>query len=243
MMDQSQVDAWLDEFVTKLKEAFGDRLVWIGHHGSWARGEPREESDIDCVVVLDRIEDEYLIAFRDIVSSMPDAQKLGSGIFLSVAELRQIPRFELVQFFYGRKVLHGSIEGIVEPPEAADFISDIKIKASDNLHAARHYLLFPHEFPKVVGKLKYHFKNCFYALQSWVLLTQGKFINTKAEILDILSDPVDIEVIRVAKDWFKITDDLTTRASYYIEFLERWSRGMVRKLENYTSDIELNLTD
>jgi predicted nucleotidyltransferase len=242
-MNQTQVDAWLDEFVTKLKEGFGDRLVWIGHHGSWARGEPREESDIDCVVVLDRIEDDDLIAFRDIVHSMPDAAKLASGSIMSILELKMTPRLYMVQLFHGRKVLYGSLEGIVDPLTPADLIEDIKTKADDNLHAARHYLLYPHNLPKVVHNLKYHFKRCFYALQSWQFLSTGKFINTKTEILDILNDPIDMEVIRVARDWFKMTDDLTERACYYIELLERWSRGMVRKLENYTNDIGLNLTN
>lgn len=235
MIDQSYVDKWLADFLAKLFDAFGKRLVWVGHHGSWARGEPREESDIDCMVVVDHIEDDDLTVFRDIMSSMPDAAKLGSGIFLSVSELKQIPRFELTQFFCGRKVLHGSIEGIVEAPKPQELIADMRLKASDNLHAARHYLLFPHELPKVVHKLKYHFKNCFYALQSWLLLTRGEFIGAKDEIMDRLDNPDDVEAVHTARDWHELTDDLTTRARHYVELLERWSRGMIVKLENYES--------
>ncbi|MBN2380625.1 nucleotidyltransferase domain-containing protein [candidate division WOR-3 bacterium] len=233
MLDQSQVDMWLTELLTKLSDAFGKRLVWVGHHGSWGRGEPRPESDIDCMVVIDHIEDEDLPFFKDIIHSMPESEKLSSGIIMSVAELRQIPRFELNQFFHGRKVLHGSIDSIVKPPEAEDYIQDIRLKGSDNLHAARHYLLFPHDLPKVVHKLKYHFKNCFYALQSWLLMTQGEFVNTKTEMVEVLDDPIDKEVVIVARDWYKLTDDLTFRARHYIELLERWGRGMIRKLESY----------
>ncbi|MBA7602910.1 hypothetical protein ES703_10006 [subsurface metagenome] len=236
MLDQSQVDAWLADFLANLRDRFGDRLVFVGHHGSWGRGEPRPESDIDCMVVVDRIEDEDLTAFRDIMSSMPNAEKLGSGILMSVTELKQTPRSYLSQFFYGRKVLYGSIEGIIAPPTRDDLIEDIKFKADNNLHTARDYLLFPHDLPVVVHRLKYHFKNCFYALQSWFLLTKGEFIPTKNQILEYLDDANDAEVVRVARDWFTITDDLTARASYYIELLERWSRGMMVKLEAYLSN-------
>jgi predicted nucleotidyltransferase len=236
MLSQFEVDQWLADFLAKLKERFSKRLVFVAHHGSWGRGEAREESDIDCMVVVDHIDDADLAAFRDIVSSMPDAEKLGSGILMSVSELKQTPRSYLVQFFHGRKVLYGSIEGIIEPPTSEDLIGDIRIKADDNLHAARHYLLFPHDLPVVVHKLKYHFKNCFYALQSWHLLTQGKFIATKNETLERLEDPHDKEVVRVARDWFKLTDDLTARSRYYIELLERWSRGMFRKLETFENE-------
>lgn len=232
MIDKSFVDKWLEEFLAKLRKVFGDRLIWVANHGSWARGEPRPESDIDCMVVVDKIEDEGLDKFKNIIHSMPESEKLSSGILMSVSELKQTPRSYLVQFFHGRRVLHGSIEGIVNSPKAEDLIQDIRIKADDNLHAARHYLLFPHESSKVVHKLKYHFKNCFYALQSWLLLTQGAYIATKNEILERLDDPDDKEAVRTARDWYNLTEDLTRRPSHYIELLERWARGMVAKLQS-----------
>lgn len=233
MLNQSQVDAWLSEFVTKLKDKFGSRLIWVDHHGSWARGEPREESDIDCMVLFDQVGEADLGTFRDIISSMPDAVKLASAAIVSILELKMTPRLYMLQCFHGHKVLYGSIEGIVEPPDPDDLVEDIKFKADENLHAARHYLLHPHDLSKVVHKLKYHFKRCFYALQSWFFLTQGEFINTKAEMLRILDDPNDIEVVRIARDWHKLTNDLTVRPTYYIELLERWARGMMRKLETF----------
>ena len=104
-MDQHQVDAWLADFLAKLKERFGDRLIWVGLHGSWGRQEARPESDIDCVVVLDRIEDADLYAFRDIVSSMPDAQTVGSGLLLSTAELRETPFLSCSVFLWTKSAL------------------------------------------------------------------------------------------------------------------------------------------
>ncbi len=233
MLDQSQVDDWLEEFVSRLKDAFGERLRWVGHHGSWARGEPTEASDIDCMVLLDRLGDADLRTFKDIVYSMPDAATLASGSIMSIRELQLTPRIYMIQCFYGNKVLHGSLQGIVEPPDDCDLIDDIKYKADDNLHTARHCLLYPHDLPKAVLNLKYQFKRCYFALQSWFLLTRDVFICTKEEMLDIADDPDDAEVTHVARDWGKLTDDLTARPEYYIELLERWSRGMHRKLDSW----------
>jgi predicted nucleotidyltransferase len=233
MLDQSQVDAWLDEFLAKLEDAFGDRLVWVGHHGSWARGEAGPESDIDCMVVVDHVKDADLTTFKEINHSMPDARRLASGSIMSILELKMTPRLYMLQCFHGLKVLYGSIEGIVEPPGADDLIEDIKFKADENLHTARHYLLYPHDLPEVVHRLKYHFKRCFYALESWLLLVRGQFIPTKNEILELLEDPDDREVVLVARDWYQLTDDLTAHPARYIELLERWSRGMMHKLEKY----------
>ena len=46
MLDQVEVSRWLDEFLRRLRERFGDRLVFVGHQGSWARGEATAGSDI-----------------------------------------------------------------------------------------------------------------------------------------------------------------------------------------------------
>jgi predicted nucleotidyltransferase len=41
----------------KLKDAYGERLVDVVIFGSWARGDAHEESDVDLLVVLDRLRD------------------------------------------------------------------------------------------------------------------------------------------------------------------------------------------
>ncbi len=74
MLNQGVVAQWLDEFLARLKSTFGDRLVFVGLHGSWARGEGRVESDIDITTVLDQVDPKDLCAFRKIIVSMPRIQ-------------------------------------------------------------------------------------------------------------------------------------------------------------------------
>jgi uncharacterized protein len=232
MIDKPYVDKWLTDFLGGLKKHFGGRLVFAANIGSWARGEARPDSDIDCTVVLDMVSEDDLTAFRNIMNSMPDANALGSGLFLSVEELKQTPRCNIIQFFYGRDVLYGSLDGIIEPPGKDDLLLDVSFKANENLHHARHYLLFPHDLPRVVHRLMYPFKNCFYALQSWFLLTTGNFILRKDDMLPLLDNEADKEAVRIARDWRKDVDDRTERPEHYILTLERWSRNMLRRLES-----------
>jgi len=238
MLDEKAVDLWLGRFLVKLKNTFGDRLVYVGCHGSWARGEAEPTSDIDATVVLDHIGSRDMTRFHDIVAGMPEAKRVGSGAFVSVPELQAWPRWELLQFYYGCKSLHGSIKGIVPKPNSEDLIMDIRVKASYNLFAARHYLLCPHELSKVVHRLNYPFKYSFYALQSWVLLRDGKFIGRKDELLDVLSDNDDREVVRVARDWRGSEKDQETRPLYYIQLLERQSRNMLLRTQAYETKRE-----
>lgn len=235
MLKQSEVDQWLADFLKRLRKRFGERLLFVSLQGSWARGEAGTTSDIDTIVVLDLIDSQDLTAFREIIDAMPDAKRTASGLLFSVSEIQTWPRFKLIQLFYGCKTLHGTLTGIVEKPRSIDFMEDIRIKASSNLFQARHYLLYPHDRSKVVHKLYYPFKFCFYALQSWILLRDGKYIARKDELLDSLSDPDDREVIQVTRDWKQLGQEFEKRPMYYMELLERWSRNMLARLQAYES--------
>jgi len=236
MLGQSQVNAWLGDFVTELKDRFGERLVFVGHIGSWARGEPNPESDIDCLVVLDKINENDISTLRNIFQGMSDSESKAGGILVSCEELDGTPAFHLVQLFYhGCKTFYGSIEGRLTAPSIKDYITDIRLKACDNLHTARHHLLFSRDLSNSVLGLKFNFYNCFFALQNWLLVTRGEFVARKKDISDYLDDPDDAEVVRVARDWYKLTDDLTAHAQRYVELLERWSRKMLKKLEDRTN--------
>ena len=169
---------------------------------------------------------------------MPNAKPLASGVFLSISELKALRRSELVQFFYGCKILHGTLNGLIETPQSADFREHIQVTASTSLFHARHYLLYPHDWSKVVHKSYYPFKECFYALQSWILLRVGKFIPTKDELFGHLSEADDKEVIRIAKNWQELEQDREKQPLYYIELLERWSRNMLSRLQNCESNGE-----
>jgi hypothetical protein len=227
--DQAEVDQWLAEFVERLRDAFGERLMFVGHHGSWARGEAAPDSDVDVMVVVDRIDARDLAAFRDAVAAMPDGGRLASGVYNSVAELRARAPSELTQYFYGCQVLHGNIEGVVTRPSAEDLLADVRFKALTNLMHARHYLLYPHDLTLKVHSLRYPFKECFYALQEWVLAREGTWYDRKDDLLAVLTDEDDRAVVQAARDWRESEAERTARALEYVELLERWSRKMLAR--------------
>ena len=48
-----QPDAYISSLIVLLKEAFQDRLLYVGLQGSYLRGEATGHSDIDVMVVID----------------------------------------------------------------------------------------------------------------------------------------------------------------------------------------------
>jgi predicted nucleotidyltransferase len=236
--DEASVRQWLEEFVGRLREAFGSRLVFVGHHGSWARGEAGADSDIDAMVVVDHIDADDLATFRHVIHAMPDGGKLASGLFNAIAELQARSPSEMMQYFYGCEVLHGSVEGIVPEPGVHDLLADVRFKALTNLMHARHYLLYPHDLAQKVHSLRYQFKESFYALQEWVLAREGTWYDRKDDLLRVLTDEDDRGVVIAARDWAHSEDDRRARAEYYVELLERWSRRMLARASGRQADAD-----
>ena len=58
-----------------LEAAFPGRLVCLGLQGSYARGEATGRSDIDLVVILDRVELADVLIYRDILDRLPEREK------------------------------------------------------------------------------------------------------------------------------------------------------------------------
>ena len=50
-----EITTWMNEFLSTINEAFGDRVWFVGLQGSYGRGEATETSDIDVVVILDEL--------------------------------------------------------------------------------------------------------------------------------------------------------------------------------------------
>ena len=77
---------WMEKLVRRLQAAFGARLRFVGLQGSRARGEAAPESDIDAVVILDDVALEDLRAYRALLKTMPEREKV-CGFFGGAAEL------------------------------------------------------------------------------------------------------------------------------------------------------------
>jgi len=64
------IQATLDAFVAGVRKQFGSRVVAISLFGSYARGDANEESDIDCLVLLDRVDPADDRAITDLAADL-----------------------------------------------------------------------------------------------------------------------------------------------------------------------------
>lgn len=117
MQGEKSVDvdatAWAGEAADKLRDEFGERLDFVGLQGSRARGEAREGSDIDLVVLLESVNADDLARFRAIVGSM-ERSELACGFVGATDVLTAWPRHELFQFYHDTRPVYGELPE-VEP--------------------------------------------------------------------------------------------------------------------------------
>lgn len=134
---------WARNAADKLSAKFGDRLVFVGMQGSRARGEARDNSDIDLVVLLDHVCADDLAQYRSIIQTMPH-NELACGFVGSEQVLASWPRHELFQFYHDTHALYGELPNIGEFT-AADAREAARVGASGIYHAACHAYVFDGE--------------------------------------------------------------------------------------------------
>ena len=64
ILEKKAIDRYLNQYVEILKNIFHDKLLKVVLFGSYARGEARDDSDIDVFIVIDMDED-TLYDYRD----------------------------------------------------------------------------------------------------------------------------------------------------------------------------------
>ena len=55
MIKMIDINSWMKNFLQTLNETFENRVWFVGLQGSYGRGEATETSDIDIVVILDKL--------------------------------------------------------------------------------------------------------------------------------------------------------------------------------------------
>lgn len=69
------IEEWISDFSQKIQENFKSRIEFIGLQGSYAREEATEGSDIDVVVIFDKLKMDDLKKYDEIISKMSCREK------------------------------------------------------------------------------------------------------------------------------------------------------------------------
>lgn len=134
------VQNWMKRLESALRGQFGERLFFLGLQGSRARGEAGPDSDIDAVVILDRVTMEDLSAYRAILDRMPH-RELACGFVCGMTELENWDPSDLLSLCMDTAPVFGSLDAAQAKLTAEDVRRAVQIGAGNLYHGAVHSFL------------------------------------------------------------------------------------------------------
>jgi hypothetical protein len=186
------ISLWLESFLTALDAAFADRVFFVGLQGSYARSEAVPTSDIDVVVILDRLDAADVAQYSAMLDKLPH-RNLMCGFLSGRRELLRWEPSDLFQFYHDTKPLEGSLDDLIPLLDRNAVDRAIKIGACGIYHGCVHNMV--HDKSDEI--LRGLYKSAAFVLQAAAYRTTGRFISRQADLLPELFD-LDRSILETA---------------------------------------------
>ncbi len=216
------IRAWTDAFSDALHQTFGDRVWFIGLQGSYARGEATDMSDIDPVVILDKLSASDIQAYRAMLDTLPH-RELICGFLGGKSELLHWEPADLFQLYHDTHPIEGSLDLLI--PLLGEGATDRAIRngACNIYHGCVHNMLFD----KSEEILRGLYKSAAFVLQAVHFQRTGVFVHSQKELCPLLD----------ASDRVILDASITLRGGGTVDFdqmsaqLFLWAKDHIEKEE------------
>lgn len=178
-------DTYILSLTELLKKEYRERLLYVGLQGSYLRDEATEHSDIDIMVVVDDITVADLDAYRKAISSLEDFDR-SCGFICGRDELKNWNPLEICHLLHTTKDYFGTLADLVPEYTQKDVRTFVKMSLGNLYHEICHRYIHA-SGEKNTARLPYTYKSVFFILQNVYYLDSGRFIGTKAGLLEALS--------------------------------------------------------
>ncbi|MCX4287552.1 MAG: nucleotidyltransferase domain-containing protein [Clostridia bacterium] len=178
------IKTWIKEFTYKVGQTFSNRIWFIGLQGSYGRSEATDSSDIDAVLILDNLRDDDLIAYRNMLDSLPN-RELICGFVSGKSELLNWEASDLFQFYYDTEPIKGTLDVLLEKIDKHAVKQAIHMGACNIYHACIHN--FVHE--RNCDILRSLYKSAVFVLQAVWFYETGKYVKSKSELRNSIIPP------------------------------------------------------
>lgn len=176
---------YISSLTKLLKDAYNERLIYVGLQGSYLRNEATEDSDIDIMVVVRDFSMSDLDVYKTAILSLEDYDK-SCGFICGKEELLNWNPLEICHVLHTTKDCYGKLAELVPEYTQKDVQSFVKMSLGNLYHELCHrYIHTPKE--NSIKKLPFTYKSVFFILQNLHYLKSGCFIATKKELLSALS--------------------------------------------------------
>lgn len=179
------IEHYIAELTDLLKCRFGTRLLYVGLQGSYLRGEATESSDIDIMVVIDGLSVSDLDSYRATIESMDHFDK-SCGFICSKTDLANWNPLEICTLLNGTKDYYGVLREFTPAYTEGDICNFVKMSLNNLYHEICHRYLHASGGDNA-SYLPSTYKGVFFILQNLYYLRHGRYVATKAELLELLN--------------------------------------------------------
>ncbi len=176
-----RIEDYINNLTQKLKDSFGERLTYIGLQGSYLRNEATPDSDIDIMVVIDKLTAEDLKAYQEILALIGNFDK-SCGFICSKNDLKNWNPLEICHLLHTTRDYYGALENLVPAYSNEDERNFIKLSLNNLYHELCHRYIHA-EKDYNISKFPTTCKSVFFILQNIHYLNSGDFVQTKQELL------------------------------------------------------------
>jgi len=177
-----EIKNWLEVFMQKLQNTFGDRIEFVGLQGSYARNEATESSDIDVVVIFNKLNVEDIVKYNNILDELQN-RDLICGFISGKNELLNWEPSDLFQFYFDTKPIKGSLDKLLYLLDNKAVARAIKIGACNIYHSCVHNMI--HDKSEDIVKALY--KSAVFTIQAIHYQQTGEYVSSKKELLKVVN--------------------------------------------------------
>lgn len=182
MADFMELTSWMETFRNKLVTLFDSRLLFLGLQGSYARGEQTPKSDIDVVVILDKVNFIDLKAYRHMLDTM-ERRELICGFLAGEEELRNWEKSDLLQLILDTRSIVGSLDYLFQSFSHEDVRRAVLSGACNIYHACSHNFLHARSRDMIVGL----YKSARFTVRMKHFMETGDYIASMAILVKAVS--------------------------------------------------------
>jgi len=212
------IKSWMESFTELLKKTFGERIYFIGLQGSYGRGEATESSDIDVVVVLDKMTADDIKIYRDLIDIIPN-RDLICGFLSGKDELINWEPSDLFQFYYDTIPILGTLDELLTKIDNVAVDRAIKAGACNIYHGCVHNMLHEKNDDIVRGL----YKSASFVIQAIVFKNTGKYIKYQKELLEAVGN----EEREVLKSFIALKNGARVEFDTMSERLFNWAKKLI----------------
>jgi len=183
------ITAWMKNFLQALNETFANRVWFVGLQGSYGRGEATETSDIDIVVILDKLSAMDIQTYNAMLDTLSN-RELICGFLSGKDDIMHWEPSDLFQFCHDTTPIKGSLDEVMAVIDESAVNRAIKIGACNIFHGCVHNML--HE--KSEDILRGLYKSASFVVQAIVFKQTGNYFKHQEELLQVISSDEQVIV-------------------------------------------------